>query len=155
MSGSRMGQSAMATSLLSGGTLLIDQSVRDEAEAFVDTVADRAPAHLEFVLEDGERIAIPDGLASFVGRVFQGLANGPVSIQMTPDELTTTVAADMLGVSRPTLMKWVRSGELSAHKVGSHTRIKTTDVIAFRKSLSQQRRKAFAALRVWDEQFED
>lgn len=26
-----------------------------------------------------------------------------------PEELTSTVAADLLGVSRPTLMKWARN----------------------------------------------
>ena len=145
----------MATNLLSGNTVLIDEKVRTEAESFVDEARDRTPAHLEFVLEDGERVAIPDGLARLFADVLHGLVNGPVSIQMTPEELTTTVAADMLGVSRTTLMKWVNSGELAAHKVGSHTRLKTPDVIAFRKLLAQRRREAFAAFREWEEQFED
>jgi len=144
----------MAINLVSGGTLLIDESVRHDAEGFVEAVADRTVPHLEVVLEDGERLELPEGLANIVMGVFRGLANGPVSIQMTPDELTTTVAADMLGVSRPTLMKWVRAGEIPSHKVGTHTRLKAIDVIEFRKSLSARRRAAFEALREWDEHFE-
>ena len=49
--------------------------------------------------------------------------------------MTTTVAAQRIGVSRPTLMKAIRAGELPAHKVGSHFRIRTEDADAFRKGL--------------------
>ena len=38
-------------------------------------------------------------------------------------------------ISRPTLMKAIRSGDLPAHKVGSHFRIRTEDADAFRKGL--------------------
>lgn len=144
----------MTTTLLSNRTLLIDGETRDQAEAFIATARDRNPAHLEFVLEDGERVEIPAGLSKLFADMLHGLANGPVSIQLTPEELTTTVAADMLGVSRPTLMKWVTSGEIPAHKVGTHTRLKSSDVITFAKQLQQKRRDAFAALRSWDEDFE-
>ena len=49
--------------------------------------------------------------------------------------MTTTVAAQRIGISRPTLMKAIRSGDLPAHKVGSHFRIRTEDADAFRKGL--------------------
>lgn len=144
----------MTTTILSNGTFLIDDATRDQAEAFVAAASDRTPAHFEFVLEDGDRVEIPAGLSKLFADMLHGLANGPVSIQLTPEELTTTVAADMLGVSRPTLMRWINSGELPAHKVGTHTRLKTSDVITFTKHLQQRRRDAFAALRSWDEEFD-
>ncbi len=49
--------------------------------------------------------------------------------------MTTTVAAQRIGISRPTLMKAIRSGDLPAHKVGSHFRIRTEDADAFCKEL--------------------
>lgn len=145
----------MSKSLLSGNTLLIDQEIQHEAESFVDAAADRVPVQIEFVLEDGERIKLTDQLTRLFTQVISGVANGPLSIQMLPQELTTTFAADMLGVSRPTLMKWVRAGELPARQVGSHTRLSTTDVVEFRKVLDQRREDAFRDLRAWDEAFGD
>lgn len=139
----------MSKSVLSGNTLLIDQEIRREAESFVDAAADRVPTRIEFVLEDGQRIPLTDQLTQLFTQVINGVANGPLSIQMLPQELTTTFAADMLGVSRPTLMKWVRAGDLPAHQVGSHTRLFTKDVIEFRKVLSQRREDAFRDLLAW------
>ena len=59
-----------------------------------------------------------------------------------PSEVTTTTAASMLGMSRPTLMKHVRSGRISAHKVGSHHKLFSKDVLEFREVLKQEKRQA-------------
>ena len=48
------------------------------------------------------------------------------------------MAARRIGISRPTLMKAIRSGELPAFKVGSHFRIRTGDAEVFRKTLMEK-----------------
>ena len=71
-----------------------------------------------------------------IQRVLHALAQGQdIDVQVVPHDLTTTVAAQRIGISRPTLMKAIRTGELPAHKVGSHFRIRTEDADAFRKEL--------------------
>lgn len=72
---------------------------------------------------------------------------GSVTVQTLPRELSTTVAAAELGVSRPTLMRMIRDGELPAHKVGSHHRLMLTDVQEFRRVQIQHQRAAFERLR--------
>lgn len=143
----------MNSRLLAGGNLLIDHETKVDAEAFAEHARDRVPARLSFTLDDGEQVELSPKLAGLFADVLAAVANGQVTIQTTPDELTTTVAADMLGVSRPTLMKWVAAGEIQAHKVGSHTRLKTEDVMAFALELRKRRQKSFEALREWDERF--
>lgn len=144
----------MSSRLLAGGNLLIDTATKAEAESFAEHARDRVPVNLSFQLDDGEQVDLSPKLARLFADVLSAVANGQVTIQTTPQELTTTVAADMLGVSRPTLMKWIASGELKAHKVGSHTRVKTEDLLTFGQSLRQKRQKSFDALREWDERFE-
>lgn len=61
----------------------------------------------------------------------------------TKDEFTTTLAADYLGISRPTLMKYIKDGKLEAHKVGRHHRIKKTDLERF---AAQRREEQYTAL---------
>jgi excisionase family DNA binding protein len=73
-------------------------------------------------------------------------AGAAVTVGALPDELTTTAAAELLGVSRPTLMKLIGSGEVAAHKVGTHTRLRTADVVAFRRARLARQRRAFEEL---------
>ena len=81
-----------------------------------------------------------DALNQVISRVLRALAQGQsIDIQPVPRDLTTTVAAQRIGVSRPMLMKAIRSGELPAHKVGSHFRIRPEDADTFRKNLLAQK----------------
>lgn len=81
-----------------------------------------------------------DALNQVISRVLRALAQGQsIDIQPVPRDLTTTVAAQRIGISRPMLMKAIRSGELPAHKVGSHFRIRPEDADKFRKNLLAQK----------------
>lgn len=51
-----------------------------------------------------------------------------------PEVITTTTAAEVLGVSQPTLMKFVRSRDIPSTLVGRHTRLKRDDGFAFRRA---------------------
>jgi excisionase family DNA binding protein len=144
----------MPSTLLGSGTLLVDDDLRAEAQGLARRVHDRVTVGLRLELDDGSSVELPTDLARFVSNVLSGVTRGPVSVQTLPEDLTTTTAAEMLAVSRPTLMKWVRLGELPSHKVGSHTRLKTQDVIEFRARLRARREAAFGALRAWDEQLD-
>lgn len=87
-----------------------------------------------------------------VAQVLEAIAlQGSVMIARIPDELTSTAAADLLSVSRPTLMKWVQEGKLPSFKVGSHTRFRRTDVEELKAKREQDRLAAFDALRAFDE----
>lgn len=84
---------------------------------------------------------------------------GRVRVEAEPIDLTSTVAAKRIGVSRPTLMKLVRAGEIPAHKVGSHTRIRTEDADAYRVRLLAEKasaqRQAFEELLALEEELEN
>ena len=144
----------MPSTLLNSGTLLVDDHLRAEAEGLARQVHDRVTVGLRLELDDGSGLNLPPDLARFISNVLNGLTRGPLSVQSLPEELTTTTAAEMLAVSRPTLMKWVKAGELPSHKVGSHTRLKARDVLDFRAHLRSEREAAFGALRAWDEQLD-
>lgn len=144
----------MSATLLNDGTLFVDAAVRSDAEQFVKDAHDRIVREVRVGLEDGTEESLSPRLVDFVSRVLSGLANGPVSVSQMPDELTTTHAADLLGVSRPTLMKLVAGGKLPARKVGSHTRLSSVDVLRFREVRRAQRAAAFAELRALDEEMD-
>lgn len=59
---------------------------------------------------------------------------------------TTTEAATMLGVSRPTLMKLVEAGDVAHIKVGTHHRIPAQAILDFQRARKNRREKAAKAL---------
>lgn len=59
---------------------------------------------------------------------------------------TTTEAATMLGLSRPTLMKLIESGEIDHVKVGTHHRVPAQAILDFQRARQARREKASDAL---------
>ena len=67
-----------------------------------------------------------------------------------PEKLSSTSAAELLGVSRPTLMKWAKEGRINSFKVGTHTRFNRDDVLALKRSMEKNRNDAFEELRAFE-----
>lgn len=59
---------------------------------------------------------------------------------------TTTEAATMLGLSRPTLMKLIESGEIAHVKVGTHYRVPAQAILEFQRARRARREQAAEAL---------
>lgn len=101
--------------------------------------------------DSGREIAISSEVGRMLLKALESIAsNGEVIIGQVPEELTSTAAADMLGVSRPTLMKWAREGKIQSFKVRSHTRFKREEVLRVQEERRGERKKAFNELRSFD-----
>ena len=61
----------------------------------------------------------------------------------------------MLGISRPTLMRWAAEGRISSFSVGSHTRFHRDDVLGLRDARAAERHAAFDELRTLDAENEE
>lgn len=98
---------------------------------------------------------LPPETGRILQQVLEAIAQGhTVTVGAMPEEISTSTAADVLGVSRPTLMKMIRAGEIAAHKVGTHHRLASDDVYAARKARRSRERAAFERLRELDDSFE-
>lgn len=62
------------------------------------------------------------------------------------EAFTTTEAATMLGLSRPTLMKLIESGEINHVKVGTHHRVPAQAILDFQRARQARRDRAAEAL---------
>lgn len=88
--------------------------------------------------------AMPPVAAAAMERVLEALAAGGGAAVVPLDaELTTQEAADILGVSRPTLVKYLDDGTLPFRTIGLHRRIKAAELFAY---LDQERARREAAL---------
>jgi len=79
---------------------------------------------------DSSNFAVmPAGMADlFVEMVTALHAGQPITFVPENTALTTQEAADMLGASRPTVIKMIDAGELSCERVGTHRRIPFSEV---------------------------
>jgi excisionase family DNA binding protein len=63
-------------------------------------------------------------------------------------KLTTQQAADLLGVSRPTVVRLITDGTLSAERIGNRHRLLLDDVLAYREQRRNRQYEALAATAV-------
>jgi excisionase family DNA binding protein len=92
----------------------------------------------------GEQVALPPHVYQVVRQVVEAMRRGlAVSVVPRSHVLTTQQAADLLGVSRPTVIKLLDGGQIPFTKAGSHRRIRLDDVLAYGE---RRRDQQYAAL---------
>lgn len=105
-------------------------------------------ASIFITTSDSKTTSLSEDVQQILLQTLSSIAAGRgVSIGRIPEELTSTTAADILGVSRPTLMKWAREGKISSFKVRTHTRFKRDEVIKLKVDRAAARKAAFNELR--------
>ena len=96
------------------------------------------------LMVDGEMVEVSSDVADVLVRVARAMQQGlAVTVVPQSTRLTTQEAADMLGISRSTLVRMLDAGEIPFEKIRRHRRLHLADVLQFRK---RQRRTASEAL---------
>lgn len=93
---------------------------------------------------EGEQVELPGTVYRALMQVVEALAAGKaVTVSPTEPQLTTQQAADLLGVSRPTVVRMIESGEVAAERTGNRRRLLLGDVLAYRE---RRRARQYAML---------
>jgi excisionase family DNA binding protein len=93
---------------------------------------------------EGEQIELPATVYRVLVQVVDALAAGKaVTVTPTEPQLTTQQVADLLGVSRPTVVRLIDSGELQAERNGNRRRVLLSDALAYRE---RRRARQYAML---------
>jgi excisionase family DNA binding protein len=94
-----------------------------------------------------ETIALTDEARVALSTLFELLASGQrVEVVPVAETLTTQQAANLLDVSRPTLVKLLESGLIPYEQPGVHRRISRAAIDEFIASRSERRRAGLDAL---------
>ncbi|MBK6623078.1 MAG: helix-turn-helix domain-containing protein [Saprospirales bacterium] len=90
--------------------------------------------------ETKEKIRIPLRVLKLLVKILEATSQGtPISIIPIATEMTTQAAAELLGCSRPHLVKLLEDGEIPFTKVGKHRRVKFEDVMKFKMAKRKER----------------
>lgn len=131
-------------------------SISDQTVHEVQNVKITSNDSLLLNTADGKSIPLSPHIKDLIMQTLASIArSGEVTIGRLPEELTSNTAANILGISRPTLMKWAKEGRVSSFKVGSHTRFKREDILHLQSERAKERKKAFNQLRRFEQENPD
>lgn len=83
----------------------------------------------------GQLEPLPRGFAALVASMLEEAAEGhTVTLVSDAQEVSTSVAAELLGVSRPHVVKLIDSGLLPGRMAGTHRRVRMTDLLAYKRT---------------------
>ncbi|NTW41621.1 MAG: excisionase family DNA-binding protein [Cellulomonadaceae bacterium] len=90
---------------------------------------------------DGSEVELPVEVHDVLVQVLEAMQRGQ-AIMVAPisTRLTTSQAADLLGVSRPTLVKLLENHEIPFEKATRHRRVRLDDLLAYRERRRVERR---------------
>lgn len=92
-------------------------------------------------------VDLPASAVTLLVRILAEMANGnAVTLIPIHAELTTQEAAQLLGVSRPFLIKLLEQGRIAFRKVGTHRRVRFQDLMDYKRRVDADREKAMAEL---------
>lgn len=132
--------------------LLTDERDQQQAQKLVSQLPPRGARFTAVAGGGGTVVQVPVELSAIIAQVVQAVAQGhTVTVSSMPEELTTTAAAKLLGISRPTLMRMVDDNKIPARKVGSHTRLRTADVLKEQRARRRRQLAAFDELRALED----
>lgn len=99
------------------------------------------PARVRLVGPEGEEIRIPAELYDVLRDVVEALSQGlAISIAPLNTMLTTQEAADLLNISRPTLVRLLTDGEIPYMMRGRHRRVLLRDLLDHQERTRRERR---------------
>ncbi|MBR8833606.1 MAG: helix-turn-helix domain-containing protein [Stigonema ocellatum SAG 48.90 = DSM 106950] len=98
-------------------------------------------------------IELPASFVRILIRAVEEMAQGN-GVTLTPvnPELTTQEAAEMLNISRPTLINLLDEGKIVYRRVGNRRRVRFDSLMQYRRYVEVERKKALEALTAYDQE---
>ncbi|WP_457942726.1 helix-turn-helix domain-containing protein [Vreelandella alkaliphila] len=123
-----------------------------ELAAHIETRA--STQHVAITDKDGHihQVEVPVSALRLLIDILTELGDGN-TVKLIPvhAEMTTQEAADVLNMSRPTLIKVLDEGRIPYHRAGNRRKLKYTDVMAYKTSVDQKRLQVLEELSELDQ----
>lgn len=105
------------------------------------------------IAETGGKIRIPVSVLRLLAQILKEISQGnPVTVVPQATEITTQAASEVLGCSRPHVVRLLEEGKIPYTKVGKHRRIRYDDLMSFKKKMKVSQKKKLQDLMKLDEE---
>ncbi|WP_396158902.1 helix-turn-helix domain-containing protein [Flavobacterium sp.] len=126
----------------------------DSYTALTATLEDLHSENPEIEIEEtAQKIKIPLTALKLLAKILKATSQGqPISIVPIAIEMTTQSAAELVGCSRPHLVKLLEEGTIPFTMVGRHRRVKFEDVMKFKKEMKLKQEQLLMQIMKSDEE---
>ncbi len=103
--------------------------------------------------ETHEKIKLPLSALRLLTEILKSMSEGkPISIVPVATEVTTQKAAEILGCSRPHLVKLLEDRVIAFNKIGKHRRVKFEDLMNYQRNMKEHQKQHIIDIMQTDEE---
>jgi excisionase family DNA binding protein len=146
-----MAQATSAPTLPSEAEALL---AKETSRVLASRVPSKGPLSIRVLGEAHEEVVrVPASAVRMLVRILEEMAKGnAVTLIPVHAELTTQEAADLLNISRPSLIQLLDEGKIEFRKVGTHRRVRFEALMAYKRKAIADRKAALAELAAYDQE---
>ena len=123
----------------------------DALEAVLSQLQSESP-EIE-IEETKEKIRVPLKALQLLAKVLKVMSTGnPFSLVPIATEVTTQKAAEIIGCSRPFLVKLLDEGKINYTKIGKHRRVRLDDVMSYKREMRKNQKQHIIDIMKADEE---
>jgi excisionase family DNA binding protein len=124
---------------------------KETSRVLASHLQDADPVQLR-IPEDETTLALPASAVRLLVNILEEMARGnAVTLIPVHAELTTQQSADMLNISRPSLIQLLEEKKLEYRRVGTHRRVGFEGLMKYKRQQETARRKVLAELAAYDQ----